>query len=247
VIFDVPRLLSNTRTWLSGRDPLPPGGDPALFRSGRPGAFHNGVSRLTTADLDTAIGEANEYLQGLPWLWWCGDDSRTDLTAELAARGARPAFEMPVMAAHMAGIPAVAGAAELEIEEVSTEEALAEWTRVYLAAMSPDPEDLEAVLKTEQRRSDTPGTYRRFLGRVDGRGVATSAVMLTNEVAGLYVVGVDPLFRKHGYGTAMSVTALAAARSTGATVATLQARSMAQPVYERLGFVTVSRYRLFSF
>jgi hypothetical protein len=36
-----------------------------------------------------------------------------------------------------------------------------------------------------------------------------------------------------------------AARSVGATIARLQARRRAQPIYERLGFTTVSRYRLF--
>jgi len=52
------------------------------------------------------------------------------------------------------------------------------------------------------------------------------------------VVGVDPVFRNRGYGTAMSVAALGwPARP---------ARSRAQSIYERLGFVTVSRYQLFS-
>jgi ribosomal protein S18 acetylase RimI-like enzyme len=60
------------------------------------------------------------------------------------------------------------------------------------------------------------------------------------------VVGVDPGFRNRGHGTAMSAAALAAARSAGATIATLQARDRARPIYERLGFATVSRYRLFT-
>ena len=246
VEFDRLRLVSNTRAWLRGRDGAAPDGDPAMFRSGRPGAFHNGVSRLAEVDIDTAITNARAYFPGVSWLWWCGDDSRPGVAGELAARGATPAFEMPVMAARLENTVAAPEPVGLAIEEVTTGEALAEWTRTYQAGMSTDPEDFDAVLRSEQSRSDAQGTYRRFLGRVDGRGVATSAVLLTDEVSGLYVVGVDPLFRNRGYGTAMSAAALAAARSAGARIATLQARGRAQPIYERLGFVTVSRYQLFS-
>ena len=59
-----------------------------MFHSGRPGAFHNGVSRLAEADIDTAIAAAQTYFHGVSWLWWCGDDSRPGVAAE---RGATPA------------------------------------------------------------------------------------------------------------------------------------------------------------
>jgi GNAT superfamily N-acetyltransferase len=243
--FDLASLLANTRTWLRGRDPSGLEGDPALFRTGRAGAFHNGVSRLAGADLDAVLGDVRDRLAGVPWSWWCGDDSRPGLAGELTARGFKPALEMPVMAARLDGPLPGEFPAGLTIEEVVSGESLAEWTRVYMAAMVSEPEDFGTVLGSEQHRSDAPGTYRRFLGRVGGRGVATAALMLTGEVAGLYVVGVDPVARRNGYGTAMSAAALEAAQASGATVATLQARSAAQPIYERLGFVTVSRYRLF--
>jgi GNAT superfamily N-acetyltransferase len=242
VDFDLSRLFLNSRTWLRGRDPSAPGGDPALFRTGRPSAFLNGVSHLGPADLDTALREARDYFGNLPWSWWCGDDSRPGLSGELVARGAELTLEMPVMAARLETSATVGS---LEIEEVTTDRALAEWTGVYMSAMVSEPEDFDAVLETERRRGDTPGTYRRFLGRAGGRAVATSALLVTDEVAGLYVVGVDPPFRGRGYGTAISAAALAAGRATGATIATLQARPLAQPIYERLGFATVSRYRLY--
>ena len=209
--FDRLRLVSNTRAWLRGRDVAAPDGDPALFRSGRPGAFHNGVSRLAGADIGTAIADARAYFHGMSWLWWCGDDSRPGVAVELTGRGATPAFEMPVMAARLEDTVATRNPRGSPSRRSRRGR---RWRSgpAYQAGMSTEPEDFGAVLHSEQSRSDAPGTYRRFLGRVDSRGVATSALLLTDEVAGLYVVGVDPLFRNRGYGTAMSAAALATAR-----------------------------------
>lgn len=46
--------------------------------------------------------------------------------------------------------------------------------------------------------------------------------------------------------TALTLDALRIAREAGRRVVTLQASSQGEPVYRRIGFETVSRYRLFT-
>ncbi|GAB3934211.1 hypothetical protein GCM10027614_06820 [Micromonospora vulcania] len=87
----------------------------------------------------------------------------------------------------------------------------------------------------------------RLAGIVDGRTVATATVSLNSDVAGVFCVATDSGHRRRGIGTALTVAALRLARMAGHRVATLQASGAGRPVYERIGFETVSHYRLFRF
>jgi predicted acetyltransferase len=52
--------------------------------------------------------------------------------------------------------------------------------------------------------------------------------------------------RRRGYGTAMTVRVALDGRAAGCDVAALQASEMGRPIYERLGYRTVVRYRAFA-
>lgn len=243
--FDREQLFRNVHSWLSGYDPKPRDGrDPVIFRGGGAHPIHNGVIRTVDADLDQAIEQAREYLAGVAWLWWSGDDSRPGLAEELLARGARDAGGMPVMAVRIDDVTAPEFPPELLVEEVAGRRALREWVEAYAEPMGVPAEKVGDALETERNRSDAEGSYRRFVGRVDGRVVSTSAVLTHDDTAGVYVVATAEPFQRRGYGTAMTAAALRAARRDGATVGTLQASAAGEPVYERMGFRTVAGYRL---
>lgn len=82
-----------------------------------------------------------------------------------------------------------------------------------------------------------------FVGYIDGRPVATSCLITTGPVAGIYWVSTLEEFRGRGFGAAMSAHAVRVGQSLGCDMATLQASPMGRPVYARMGFEVTDDYR----
>jgi GNAT superfamily N-acetyltransferase len=78
----------------------------------------------------------------------------------------------------------------------------------------------------------------------DGRAVGIALTLDSDDVAGLYWVGVRPSARRSGLGTVCSTVAVRAARARGARAVVLQASPDGEPIYRRLGFREFARYGL---
>ncbi len=78
-----------------------------------------------------------------------------------------------------------------------------------------------------------------FLGRIDGRAVASGQLLRTGEVAGGYFIDVLEEHRRQGIGTAMTWHVLASGASRGDEVGVLVSTPMGTPLYEDMGFETV--------
>jgi GNAT superfamily N-acetyltransferase len=85
----------------------------------------------------------------------------------------------------------------------------------------------------------------RWIGRVDGKVVATSRINIGAGVAGLYAISTLAAHRGHGYGRAMTIAALRAARDIGYRIAVLQASDLGYGVYKRLGFRDLFSYGVY--
>lgn len=85
-----------------------------------------------------------------------------------------------------------------------------------------------------------------LVGYVDGDPVACGQLLRTAHVAGVYSIGVRERFRRRGLGAAISGAVLAAGRESGCSIGVLQASPMGEPVYDRMGFETVTQYHLFT-
>lgn len=85
-----------------------------------------------------------------------------------------------------------------------------------------------------------------FLAFLDGDPAACGQLFRTADVAGAYSIGVREGFRRRGLGAAITAAVLAAGRDAGCSVGVLQASPMGTPVYERMGFETVTQYHRFS-
>lgn len=86
--------------------------------------------------------------------------------------------------------------------------------------------------------------FEAYTGYVDGTPVASSVLSHSAGVSGVYNVATIPEHRRLGYGEALTQHAIDRAADVGAPVVTLQASPMGLPVYERMGFRSVSTHTI---
>lgn len=131
---------------------------------------------------------------------------------------------------------------DLDVEVVSSPEALAAFCDVMARGFDMPGEMTTAMFPAAVLRNADAEFY---LGVAEGRPVATSALICSDDVAGVYNVSTVPEVRKRGYGEALTWHAIAAGATRGCDMAALQASDMGRPIYERMGFNLVSPYRTF--
>ncbi len=83
---------------------------------------------------------------------------------------------------------------------------------------------------------------RLYAGLAEGAVVATSMLVATGAVAGIYWVATAEGHRGRGYGEALTWAAVAGGRDFGCDIASLQASTLGRPVYSRMGFEHVVDY-----
>jgi ribosomal protein S18 acetylase RimI-like enzyme len=110
-----------------------------------------------------------------------------------------------------------------------------------------------AAMRADPRIDRTPGRFEGYLRSLpavtrlfaacDGDDVvrATSGCNVLGTAASVMFVNTDPGWRGRGIGRAMTAAALRAARDDGAEHACLDATDAAVALYQRLGFVVVTR------
>lgn len=83
--------------------------------------------------------------------------------------------------------------------------------------------------------------YRLWVGYVGDQPVSCASAYLDSGVVGVYFVATRPEARRHGYGAAVTARA---AQVDPALPAVLQASELGRPMYERVGFTTVSNFTI---
>jgi len=164
-------------------------------------------------------------------------------SAPLEAIGWRPKREpIPGMTLDLRGALPVP-ATSLEVETVRTEEQLVGFREVAFRAFGYPVAGAHLFLN--QRLLALP-QVALFAGRLDRTIVATSMLIATSGVAGIYWVATGEVHRSRGFGEALTWAAAAAGRERGCAVASLQASKLGRPVYERMGFAHVLDYAFLS-
>lgn len=136
-----------------------------------------------------------------------------------------------------ASIPAAPD--ELRIEPVQTPEQLVAFREIAFAAFGYPVQAAHIFLN--ERVVACPGV-ELLSGLVDDRVVATSLLLVTHDVAGIYYVTTAEEQRGRGYGAALTWAVIEAGRERGCRLASLQASVLGKPVYERMGFEHVLDY-----
>jgi GNAT superfamily N-acetyltransferase len=212
-----------------------------------PALEFNGVFRSDLPPSDVApIAEETIGLaraRRVPVAWRVTPTTPPETAAALEAIGWHADRGVPIMAIDLETQPASGSLKPGTTVEEVTAASLADWSRVVAVAFGC-PEDFVYLPAGYDRDFGLPGetALRRFLLRIDGEPLASSAVLPGpggSGLAGIYCVGTLEQSRGQGLGTVMTQAAMTAARGAGARVAVLQASDMGRPVYERLGFDTV--------
>ena len=219
--------------------------EPGFFRW-RTNVLHplyNGVVSAAPPD-DAAparVEEAIAYFRRhghRTFLWWLDADVPAAAWAPvLEPRGFVLDRSIPGMAAEIDRL-VPAKVADVEIRRVASRADRDLWARIFVVgygfppAWAPAFADLFGGL-------DDHDAYRGYVAFADGRPVATSTVLITGDIAGLYDVAVLPEARGRGIGAAVTLAPFREAREEGCRLAILHASPLGRPVYERLGFRTV--------
>jgi GNAT superfamily N-acetyltransferase len=146
----------------------------------------------------------------------------------------------PAWAAAIAGLPDPATPTDVEIRSVAHETDLSAVRAVEVATFGTPPDVAERFVGPGMLADDH---VRMFTAWTDGEPVGEACAYRTGTAVGIFGVGVLEPARARGIGTALTLTA-ARAFGDAADLAWLQPSAMAEGMYGRLGFRSVSRWEV---
>ncbi len=124
-----------------------------------------------------------------------------------------------------------------EIEIVDNRKKLEKWVRTCLKGFDENDKNFSSIYEFERSLGyGKTQPWVRFTGIVDGEAIATSAIFMGSEAAGLDNITTVPDWRKKGAGASMATSALKFSQSLGYNIGVLQASDMGYNLYCKLGF-----------
>jgi ribosomal protein S18 acetylase RimI-like enzyme len=148
---------------------------------------------------------------------------------------------MPAMSRGLDDLPEFSLSKEAEITCVQTHQDQVDWLNVLMegfeepAASRPDFQQYLFNSLTESKPA-----FEHFVARWQGEPCAISTLLSANHGAGIYHVTTLPAYRGRGLGKALTLVAMQSAREGGYEDAILFATPSGFPIYEQLGFTTIT-------
>lgn len=223
------------------------GGGISVLASGLPVSLFN---RVLVTDVDAAPGAVAAAVgvmrdRGAPWTVTVRDGVDAGIGMALAELGLVPDEDpsAPGMAMHpiaVAGSGPAGRASAHDIRDVRGGAGFADHLAVLVGGFGMPAELVARVMNPELAKADD---VRLYVGYLDGRAVSCGAGIRTGRTIGVYNIATVPQARRRGFGAEMTDRVAADGLAAGCDTAILQASAMGQPIYERLGYRTVVRYR----
>jgi GNAT superfamily N-acetyltransferase len=210
--------------------------------SGLPMAFFNGAFAAgTSSNPALTISAMSDFFAAhrVPYLLWvrAGGDDR--LVEAARAAGLRDAGGPPLMI-----LPVIEGIPQppfdLDVRIVSTIDELHDHATVVSAGFGMPIEVARMILGPPLL--DDPDAAIA-VGYFRGAPVTTALLARSGDTAGVYNVATVEDFRGRGFGEAATWAVIAEGARRGCTHSVLQSSDAGYPVYTRMGFMDVGRYR----
>jgi GNAT superfamily N-acetyltransferase len=220
-----------------------PGAGPTVYRT-----------RLAAADADARIAELSAALELFgPVTWWAGPSAEpNDLGDRLVSAGYDLEDDEAGMAMDLASVAEdLPRPEDLRITQVEHEDGtlddgrLEAWLEVNRRTWPWSAAKLEHRRQLYRRDERRPRPWRHAVAWLNDHAVAASRVFIDGEVAMVHGIATVPEARRQGIGSAITAAALADARDRGCRIGVLQASSMGQGPYRRVGFLFVGPYARF--
>ena len=131
----------------------------------------------------------------------------------------------------------------LTIRQVATEADLVAFRHVLNRVFAIPPAELELIMS--DRALQVPDV-RHYVAWAGEQAVGSTSLVLSTQAAGIWNVGTMYDYRRQGIGVEMMHHALAEAAGLGYQSSMLLASAQGLPLYERLGYKTISTARMFT-
>jgi GNAT superfamily N-acetyltransferase len=179
-----------------------------------------------------------------PVLWWIGPNSNPkNLDILLERRDFRKVNEPPGMHMNLDELDMVyLENSDLKIELVKDSKQMVDWVNVFMAGIGTPEERREHLLKSQMVLLEKEN-FPKFVGYIDEEPVTISALVLDDNVAGLYFVITRTEQRGKGFGTVITLAALRDAQEKGYKEAILQSSEMGYNIYKRIGFEDYCKFK----
>ena len=216
--------------------------DRLWFVSGKRHGLLNGVMRcrFPPAEADRRVREMMEEFRrrGLPLEWNVGLGTEPrDLGRVLSANGFEHPLDIEGMALDLERFHDDPPPEGLTIDLATSRSDLEAFLHIGGANFDIPEENRRELVDLETSLGPAhEARLRRYLGRWNGKPVATCELFEGAGVAGIYYVTTLPEARGHGIAAAMTRAALRDGKEKGYRAAVLQASPMGRPIYRSLGF-----------
>jgi len=181
---------------------------------------------------------------GLSCSVWTRAHADRALENELRREGFEYLLTVPAMMLTN-DVPDPSAPPELELRRVTDDAGRRDYLGVMVPAWGVYGIDAESTACHFPTVESLVGPMKSaFVGYRDGAAVTGAILYLSYEVAGIGWVGTVPEACARGYGAAVTWAVVREGRRRGARFANLQASPMGRPIYERMGFITPTQYRV---
>jgi ribosomal protein S18 acetylase RimI-like enzyme len=214
-----------------------------------PGAYWNGATRVDSSIGPEAVMNASRQFfagRNRGYAVFVRESRDRDLEAALKAEGRESRFDLPCMLV-VRPVKEVALPQDIRIERFTERKHIADFVRISAAAYSLL--GLAAVHTEAMFSRPELLLLDHIAGFIAYRGntpLATAFALMSGDGAGIYWVGTMPDEQRAGLASICTARATNSAFERGASVVTLQATRMGEPVYMRLGYKTYDRLRRYS-
>ena len=209
----------------------------------------NGVLRINSeAKPEQLLDQARTFFRSSTSIitFWIREQTDDDLETALQSSGLKsvrePGIPCMILPERLAESPPPENVTLTRVTE--TKDA-ADYGQVMTAAFGLSQDVAEDVFGKAQSLS--AANVVAFVARRKKRPIAASMVIQTGAVAGIYYVGTIPEARGQGLGELCTRAAADAGFDLGADAIVLQASVAGEPLYRRMGFQPLTRYKWYRF